>query len=183
VNCVRPGIRPEAAPRPTDTGKPDRFRTERHDADLSVEHVDSRFGKNGIERLPAEAPAVVIPHHRKNRQSGERQQLGRCFRLDQLPTIGDIAGDNQEIGNVIQSGQGFDQVGRDVPLDVQISNCGNANHSSPVCARHAHSRSLTQLHRRTAPGRWRSLQPDDAPATLSVYCPGISGNAWRFWAG
>ena len=67
----------------------------------SVEDGDTGEFEGALERAHPHATAVVIAEDGDDRQLGQAEEFGRQFDLDDPATVGDVTGDHEDVGAVV----------------------------------------------------------------------------------
>jgi hypothetical protein len=105
---------------------PGSVRQANHSA-ATVEHLDATAFEHTPERYPAQRSQVVVAQNRDDGQTSGRQQLTGDLSLHQATVLGEVAGDNQEVGFVREDGESGDCTQVFSTTNVEVPDCRNSN--------------------------------------------------------
>ena len=92
-----------------------------------VEHFDAGAFEHPAECYPAQRSEVVVAKHRDDGQSRGCQKLASQLGFEQAAVLGEVAGDQQEVGVVSKSSETGDSIEVFTTSDVEVPNSRHAN--------------------------------------------------------
>ena len=98
-----------------------------HDGGATVEYLDARAFQHPPERYPAQRPEVMVTKDRDYGQSSGRQEFASHLGFEQTAVLSQVAGDQQEVGVLRESGKTGDYIQVFPTTDVEITNSRHAD--------------------------------------------------------